>query len=81
MFNVNAVPAKVTVPPPNSVSSATVLLNRFTNPLALSTVAPESTEPNCEFNVAPPATPTVALVSVPPKASVNVPSFTLVAPV
>ena len=77
---VNAVPSSVTVPPPSSVCSVTVLLNRFTIPSAVSTVVPESTEPISELSVAPAATPSVVLVRLPPRASVRVPSFTLVAP-
>ena len=78
---VNAVDSNVNVPAPNSVSTVTPLLNRFTNPSAVNTVLFESNEPTSEFNVAPALTPTTVPVNVPPEASVNVPALTLVVPV
>ena len=53
-------------------------MNRFTNPSAVSVVVAASAEPLCAFIVAPFATVTAVLASVP--LSVSVPALTLVAP-
>jgi hypothetical protein len=74
----SAVVSNVTTPAPNSVCSVTPELNKFTNPSAVSVVLAASAEPLCAFNLAPLATVTAVLASVPLKASV--PAFTLVTP-
>jgi hypothetical protein len=78
LLSVNAVVFKSTTPAPKSVSNVTAAFAIFTTPFAVSTVATGSTEPLCAFNVAPLATVTAVLASVPLK--VSVPAFTLVAP-
>ena len=78
LLSVSAVVSSVTTPAPRSVCSVTPELNKFTNPSAVSVVVAASAEPLCAFNVAPFATVSAVLASVPLK--VNVPAFTSVAP-
>ena len=77
---VSAVPSSVTTPEPNRVAISTVLLAKFTNPFAVSTLVIGKNEPLVAFNVAPLSTVRLPLARTPVLARVSTPEATFVEP-